>query len=234
RSGPEGRREELQGRRRIIAGAARGATHLHRHARTVFEDRVRLPAVRDRSRPRGGRRHQMRRVVLLLLFAAAGCNDKKSGEAQAAEGRRPDFVKIEPGSPRLEFIKIEAVKESEAGSSVNLPAKVGFDEDHTQRVATPIDGRVTTLLVKVGDKVRAGQALVELASPQVGQLQADALKAQHDLDVAQKALDRTEQLKPEGAVSQKDAAQAEADYKKSRADVARTAAQLRALGISAS
>lgn len=173
----------------------------------------------------------MRRLVLLLLVAA-GCNDKNAGNAQAAENGHKDFLKIEPGSPRLDFIKIEVVKESDAASSVNLPGKVGFDEDHTQRLATPIDGRVVSLLVKIGDKVRAGQSLVELSSPQVGQLQADALKAQHDMDIAQKALDRTNKLKPEGAVSDKDAAQAEADFKKARADVARTTAQLKSLGVS--
>src|SRR5262249_25939797 len=125
------------------------------------------------------------RILLVGLLAAIGCGDKKSGEAEAAEtASHRDLLKIAPGSPRLEFIKIEAVQKTDAGSTVNLPGKVGFDEDHTQRVATPIDGRVTSLLVKIGDKVRAGQPLLELSSPQVGQMQADALKAQHDFEVA--------------------------------------------------
>jgi cobalt-zinc-cadmium efflux system membrane fusion protein len=174
----------------------------------------------------------MKQLLLVALLASA-CNDKNAGNAQAAENGHKDFLQIEPNSPRMQFIKVEAVQETSAGTQVNLPGKVGFDEDHTQRVATPIDGRVTSLLVKVGDKVKASQALLELTSPQVGQMQADALKSQHDLDIAQKALDRSNKLKPEGAVSDKDAAQAEADYKKARADVARTAAQLKALGIGA-
>jgi cobalt-zinc-cadmium efflux system membrane fusion protein len=90
------------------------------------------------------------------------------------------------------------------------------------------------LLVRPGDKVRAGQALVELSSPQVGQIQADAHKAQQDYSVAQKSVDRVNQLRAIGGVSDKEATQAEADFRKAKADVARTSAQLRALGVSAS
>ena len=170
-------------------------------------------------------------VLLALLSACAACNDKHSGDAQAAEPHK-DFLQIDPNSPRMQFVKVDTVQETSAGSQVNLPGKVGFDEDHTQRVATPIDGRVTALIAKIGDKVKAGQPLLELTSPQIGQWQADALKAQHDLEVAQKAQDRVHKLQPEGAVSDKDASQAEADYKKARADVARTAALLKAVGVS--
>jgi cobalt-zinc-cadmium efflux system membrane fusion protein len=171
---------------------------------------------------------------LAVCALALGCNHSSPlGEAQAAEGHR-EFLKIEPGSPRLDYLKIEAVREGDASQSIGLTGRVSFDEDHTQRVATPIDGRVVALLAKPGDRVRAGQGLIELSSPQVSQLQADAQKAQHDFAVAQKALDRVHALQGEGAVSDKDVAQADADFKKSRADVARTSAQLRALGISAS
>ena len=49
-------------------------------------------------------------------------------------------------------------------------------------MASPIDGRAVSMLVKLGDKVRAGQPLIELSSPNVGQLQADAQKAMSDLN----------------------------------------------------
>jgi cobalt-zinc-cadmium efflux system membrane fusion protein len=167
------------------------------------------------------------------LIALSGCNTKsQSGEAQASERQR-DYIKIEPGSPRLDFVKVEPVAESNGAGAVALTGRVTFDEDHTQRVASPVDGRVQTLLARPGDKVRAGQALLELSSPQVGQIQADAQKAQLDFSVASKGLDRVRKLQADGAVSDKEFAQAEADFKKARADVARAEAQLKALGISA-
>ena len=171
--------------------------------------------------------------VLLALFAlATGCHGPQSesaGEVEARPARR-----LEPGSPRLKFVKLETVKESDGATLVALTGRVGFDEDHTQRVASPIDGRVTALLVKPGDKVKVGQALVELSSPTVGQLQADALKAQQDLELAHKAIERGRKLMADGAISTRELAQLEADFRKATSDVARTAAQLRSLGVSAS
>lgn len=188
-----------------------------------------LSHLRERVRERAG--WPLLMVAILLL----GCAKSKDEPAPAeANERSRDFVKIDPGSPRLDFLKIETVKAASGAAKVNLPGRVSFDEDRTQRVASPIDGRAIALLVKVGDKVKAGQALLELSSPHVGELQADAQKAVSDLNVSEKSVERVHKLKADGAISEKEVAQVEGDYKKARSDFARAAAQLKALGISAS
>jgi cobalt-zinc-cadmium efflux system membrane fusion protein len=126
------------------------------------------------------------------------------------------------------------VSESSGATAVALPGKVSFDEDHTQRVASPIDGRAVSILVKLGDKVRPGQPLISLSSPNVGQIQADAQKALSDLGLAQKSSERVHKLKEEGAVAEKEVAQVEGDLRKARSDYARASVQLKALGISPS
>jgi cobalt-zinc-cadmium efflux system membrane fusion protein len=176
-------------------------------------------------------------VFLWSALAVAPACSKGHGEDPAdkppVEGTR-DFVRLDPGSAPHDFIKIEPVVESAGATSVSLPGRVGFDEDHTQRVASPIDGRAVSLLAKAGEKVRAGQPLVELSSPNVGQLQADAQKAMSDLAVAEKAVERVHKLQAEGAVAEKDVTQAEGDLRKARSDHARSTAQLKSLGISPS
>jgi cobalt-zinc-cadmium efflux system membrane fusion protein len=178
-------------------------------------------------------------AVVLATILSLGCEKGHAADPEgatggaAAEGAR-DFIHYEPGAAPLGFIKIATVTESALGTSVSLPARVSFDEDHTQRVASPIDGRVASLLVKVGDKVRVGQPLVLLSSPNVGLLQADAQKAESDLTVSQKSVERVHKLQAEGAIADKDVAQAEADLRKAKSDHARATAQLRALGVSPS
>jgi cobalt-zinc-cadmium efflux system membrane fusion protein len=174
-------------------------------------------------------------LATAVAAAACGCNKPKDEPATAeiSETAR-DFVKVDPGSPRLDFIKVEVVRASDGASRITLPGKVTFDEDRTQRVASPIDGRAISLLVKVGDKIKAGQPLLDLSSPRVGELQADAQKAVSDLGVSQKSIERVHKLKADGAVSEKEVAQVEGDYMKAKSDFARAAAQLKALGISAS
>jgi len=182
----------------------------------------------------------MNRALLLSIIAVAslcsgsGCSDRVKPTAPNPADATQDGLTLDPASPALKFVKIEELKPSDAAPNISLTGRITFDEDRTQRVATPIDGRATAILVKLGDRVKPGQSLIELSSPQVGQLQADAQKTQQDLMVAQKTVDRVHKLKVDGAVSEKEVGQAEADLQKAKSDVGRANAQLRSIGISAS
>jgi cobalt-zinc-cadmium efflux system membrane fusion protein len=175
-------------------------------------------------------------LAALSLAIAPACSKghgEEGGDKAAREGAgAADFVRLAPGSAPLDFIKVETVAETAGATSVTLPGRVGFDEDHTQRVASPIDGRAVAILVKLGDKVRAGQPLIQLSSPNVGLIQADAQKAMSDLTVAEKSIERVHKLQAEGAVADKEVALVESEHRKARADYARATAQLKALGVS--
>lgn len=170
------------------------------------------------------------------VLALAACGGAKEAPAEAAGGAKSSggALQLPPGSPHLSFIKIESVQATDSAGPLSLTARIGFDEDHTQRVSSPIDGRVTRLSVEPGDAVKAGQRLFELTSAEVGRIQADAQKALQDLSVAQRALDRVQKMRADGAASEKDLVQAQADFKKSKSDVERSEAQLKALGINES
>jgi cobalt-zinc-cadmium efflux system membrane fusion protein len=174
-------------------------------------------------------------VAVALSAFAAGCS-KGHGETEGGgQGEKPrDFIRYDPRHAPHDFIEIETVQETSGSTSISLPGRVSFDEDHTQRVASPIDGRAVAILIKLGDRVRAGQALVQLSSPHVGQIQADAQKALSDLSVSEKATERVHKLQTEGAVADKEVAQSEGELRKARSDYARATAQLKALGVSPS
>ena len=181
------------------------------------------------------------RSVLFLVavgapFAPAGGCTKGHGETESgAQGEKArDFIRYDPNHAPHDFIKIETVAEASGASSISLPGRVSFDEDHTQRVASPIDGRAVAILVKAGDRVRSGQPLVQLSSPSVGQIQADAQKALSDLNVSEKSAERVHKLQAEGAVAEKEVAQSEGELRKARSDYARATAQLKSLGVSPS
>lgn len=171
-------------------------------------------------------------VGWLGLVGALGCAESHGQESRGGGGQPHDFVRYSPGHAPLAFVKIENVAATTSAMTATLPGRVTFDEDHTQRVASPIDGRVTAIPVRLGDRVRAGQPLIQLSSPQVGQLQAEAQKATSDLGVAEKAGERVHKLQSDGAVAEKDVTQAEGDLRKAKSDYARATAQLKALGVS--
>jgi cobalt-zinc-cadmium efflux system membrane fusion protein len=169
----------------------------------------------------------------LVLLVSLGCGKSHGEEAgDGKTGTTGDFVRYAPDRAPLDFIKIETVKESSGATSTTLTGRVTYDEDHTQRVASPIDGRAVGILVQLGDKVRAGQPLIRLSSPNVGQLQADAQKSLSDLTVDAQSVDRVRKLQADGAISQKEVAQVEGDFRKARSDHARSTAQLKSLGVS--
>lgn len=175
----------------------------------------------------------MRRFMLLCfpaLALLASCTAPEPAPAEAGETKH-ESIAIERTSPHLKFVKVETVEETSEGASVELTGKVAFDENHTQRVASPVDGRATKILVELGDRVKAGQPLIELTSPNIGDLQATFAKAQQDMKLAEKSLDRANKLKADGAVSEKDLAQYEADYSKAKADVASASARLGSMNI---
>jgi cobalt-zinc-cadmium efflux system membrane fusion protein len=175
-------------------------------------------------------------VVAVAIGAACGLGgacSKGHGEEGGGVEKAHDFVKYDPGHVPLDFIKIVTVEEVSGATAVSLPGRVTFDEDHTQRVASPIDGRATAILVKLGDKVKAGQPLIQLSAPNVGLVQADAQKALSDLTLSEKSIERVRKLQAEGAIADKEVAVAEGDLRKARSDYGRAQVQLKALGLSA-
>jgi cobalt-zinc-cadmium efflux system membrane fusion protein len=172
-------------------------------------------------------------IAAAAFLACGACGHRGSPEGGQAAAATRDSIQIDKASPRMQFLKVETLDESDVGGTVALTGRVTFDEDHTQRVSSPLDGRATQLLVKLGDKVRVGQSLITLSSPQVGQLQADAQKAQQDMMIAQRTVERARKLKVDGAVSEKDMAQAEADLHKATTEAARATSHLASLGVSA-
>lgn len=168
-------------------------------------------------------------LPLLLVGFSSSCT--KSDAEHKDEPNENEGLDFRNHQESLKYVQIETVKQVTIRPSLNLPGKIAFDEDHTQRIASPIDGRVHAVLHKLGDKVKAGSPLIELTSPQVAQLESDLRKSEEDATVAKKALDRAKALQADGAVSAKEFAQIEADQRKAEAEVSRVKSQLQVLGI---
>lgn len=94
-----------------------------------------------------------------------------------------------------------------------------------------VDGFVRQIMVKAGDRVRAGQPLVQI-DPDRQQANAATVESQRaareaDLMLAQQQLTRTQQLFAGGAVSRAELDQAEAAQKSAQAQLAAIQSQIR-------
>lgn len=105
--------------------------------------------------------------------------------------------------------------------TVELPARLTWNEERTQRIYPAFAGRVQQLMVDIGQNVAPGQVLATLASPDFGAAQADTAKAMADAKVAEQAHARMVALFEGDAVSKKDLELAESNWQRAKAEVAR-------------
>jgi cobalt-zinc-cadmium efflux system membrane fusion protein len=164
-----------------------------------------------------------------LASQLASCSRKTEVPAAAANIAAP------PGELQLsevpDFIKVGPVELAAEASATAATGKVGFDEERVSRISSPVSGRVVELLAHPGDRVKRGQGLLVIASPDAQAAMADQVAAQSDLAVATRNLERVKRLYAEQAVPGKDVQQAEADATKAAAALARAASRLEVLGI---
>ena len=132
--------------------------------------------------------------LTLLALLLVGCHEaptpKQEAPAPIVQGQQ---LRFPPNHPQLALLGISAATTTKS-ITVELPAKLVWNEDHTQRIYASFAGRVTAIRADVGQSVTVGQALANLASPEFGVAQADTAKAQADLRVTQKALARQKEL----------------------------------------
>ncbi len=116
--------------------------------------------------------------------------------------------------------------------SIELPARLVWNEERTQRIYPAFAGRVAQLNADIGQSVQVGQVLATLASPEFGAAQADTAKAQADARLTERNLVRQRELFEAGIISRKDLEQAEAEAARAQAEVARAHARTSLYGAS--
>lgn len=167
--------------------------------------------------------------VLVALFLLAGCGHASEAAVQDKPEVHGQSVVFAAGSAAAQRIPVEKV-EPPVAHEIVIPGRLAWDEERTVRVFTPFAGRVTRIIANVGDHVRAGQPLAEMLSPDFGQAQADSRKAEADLSVAAKSLERQKDLAAHGVSAAKDLQQAQADYARALAEYDRARGRLAAYG----
>lgn len=133
-------------------------------------------------------------------------------------------LRFPAGHPQLALLGT-APAVSAQSVTIDLPARLVWNEERTQRIYPAFAGRVAQLNADVGQSVKAGQVLATFASPDFGAAQADTAKAQADARLTERALARQQTLFNAGIVSRKDLEQAEADAARAQAEVARAQAR---------
>ena len=167
---------------------------------------------------------------MLVLTLLAGCSEAPVPAAQpAAPIVQGNQLRFTAGHPQLALLGLTAAAPVKT-ITVELPARLVWNEERTQRIYPAFAGRVMAIKADVGQAVKPGSLLAQLASPDFGMAQADTMKAQADSRLTQKSLARQRELFEAGIIARKDLDQSEADAARSQAEVSRADARTRLYG----
>jgi len=156
--------------------------------------------------------------------AAAQGAEPSAGAATLVDGG------VEVREDSLAFLTIEEVGESVVGAFVRAPGRVAFREGAVSEVGSPVDGRVTEVHVRVGQRVEAGDALVTIASPSAAQVRGELARARVMVQSAEIEVARQAQMRERGVGIETDRVRAEAELAQARAMLAAMSATTASIG----
>lgn len=175
------------------------------------------------------------RLGALALFAflgtsASACKDNPpSAEPRAPSG--PKTVKFDPKALERLGVKVDVAGAKTALNDIEVAGSLEYNLDRYAEVGSLLDGRVSTLSVKVGDSVKRGQVLATLVVPSIAAAQAEFVSAEAIARIAKENSGREDALLQRELTTAREAEVARGEAIKSQAELAAATAKLQALGV---
>jgi cobalt-zinc-cadmium efflux system membrane fusion protein len=188
----------------------------------------------------GSRSPAMRAGVFAIAAAVAaaclaGCSsDERANQMTSYSGKEsksetPELFTIpENQMSHVQVVTVEPVKLPRV---LRLTGAVAYNAFNTTPVITQVGGPVSRILVVPGERVKKGQSLLEVSSPDYSLLYAAYLKARDTLRVTDKNYARAQDLYAHHAIAERDLLQAESDRIQAQADLNAALLGLKILGI---
>jgi cobalt-zinc-cadmium efflux system membrane fusion protein len=149
-------------------------------------------------------------IAMTTLGAFVACGHKTNVETVVAPVGE---VWLSPEQDKEAKLGLETVGEQAVGGLVQTVGRFTFDDRRVSHIFSPLSGRVTRLLVDPGQRVKAGQTLALIDSPDMGSALSDAHKAEAALVAADREFARQKELFEAHAGAKRDLEAAEANFR---------------------
>ena len=170
-------------------------------------------------------------LVLFLLTHGFGLLSRGGSQPEApALVRHGNLIFVPESSALRQRVTVMPAPTRLESGRITAPGMVEADPARTVAVLSPGAGRVQSLKVALGDRVRRGAVLAVIDSPDLAQAYDDNDRSASSARLAATNLKRAEEQFKIGATAQRDLDQARNDNAQGGAEYARTRARLRAMG----
>ena len=179
-------------------------------------------------------------VVALSAWAVLSCSQTQepsspgpaaepAAGATAARPQPTSSTSATAGQVETAVVQLKPVQ-----PELVLVGKVAYGEDRYSKISSPLQGRVVEVRAHLGDRVKAGDTLLVIDSPDITAAYSEFVKEASDLEYATRAQELAKELYATKALALKDLKQAENDLIKARAEFRRAKERLLSLRVSAS
>lgn len=114
---------------------------------------------------------------------------------------------------------------------LSLAGKIAYGEDRYSKISSPLQGRVVEVRAHLGDRVKAGDVLLVVDSPDIAHAYSEYMKEDSDLQYATRSYELAKDLYADKALPLKDLKQAENELVKARAEFRRAKERLLSLRV---
>ena len=167
-------------------------------------------------------------ALALSLSACSGTPAEPPASAVAAESASGYFVVPAAQLSHLQIVPASTVTWT---TTLHTTGTVDWDNDHTTQAITQVSGPITRIVVDTGTRVKAGDPLLYVSSPDVTNAISAYRKARNRLELAQKTLDRNRDLLAHKVIAARDLEAVQADFNDAATDVEAALEPLKVFGL---
>jgi cobalt-zinc-cadmium efflux system membrane fusion protein len=167
-------------------------------------------------------------ALVVALLSACGRSDQPPSLDAAPPPTAQKGTGLAEAASRVETAIVEY---SSSRQGLMLSGKVAYGEDRYSRISSPLQGRVVEVRAHLGDRVKAGDILLVVDSPDIAQSYSEYVKEDSDLQYATRAYELAKDLYESKAMALRDLKLAENELVKARAEFRRAKERLLSLKI---
>jgi membrane fusion protein, heavy metal efflux system len=170
-------------------------------------------------------------LLFLSLFSSCG-GPGPDASANSNNTKNPDSADLFTiPQDQMSHIQVLTVQPTTLTRSLRLTGAVAYNSFRTTPVITQVSGPVSRVVIVPGQKVKQGEPMLYVASPDYSQLRTNYLKAKDAYVLAQKAYARAQDLYQHHAIAEMNLEQAESAEVQAGGDLVAAQAALKVMGI---
>jgi cobalt-zinc-cadmium efflux system membrane fusion protein len=168
-----------------------------------------------------------------IILMSAGCGGSGSKASADSSGtRKSDKAELFTiPQEQMAHVQVLTVAPATLPRTLRLTGSVAYNLFRTTPVISQVSGPISRVVVVPGQRVKKGDPMLYVASPDYSQLRTNYLKAKAAYALAEKAYDRAHDLYEHKAIAEQNLEQAQSAEVQASGDLASAQAALKVMGI---